>query len=327
MKLVLTGGCGFIGHHVVEHILRNTDWQIVILDKLSYASSGFQRLRDIAAFDSSRVSLFAVDFAAPLSPGVLQEIGDVDCIVHMGAETDVDRSITDPEQFVRTNVLGTFHMLEFARRQPKLKWFVYFSTDEVFGPAPGHVAYQEWDRYDSRNPYAATKAAGEELALAWANTYGVPLFVTHTMNVFGERQHRNKFIPKVMNFIAAGDIVPIHADPTGTISGSRFWIHARNVASALCFLLEHAAPREKYNIVGEREVSNYEMARFVADVMGAELQCQFVDFHSSRPGHDLRYALDGSRMAALGWALPLTFEQSLRKTIEWTLHHPRWLHE
>lgn len=253
------------------------------------------------------------------------EIGQVDYILHIGAETHVDNSIEDPEPFVRSNVLGTMHLLNFARKQPNLKWFVYFSTDEVFGPAPEGVKYKEWDRYNSGNPYAASKAGGEELALAYANTYKLPLFITHTMNCYGERQHPEKFIPKVIKSVLKGETVTIHADQTKTKAGSRFYIHCRNVADALLFLLDHAEQREKYNIVGEKEIDNLELAKFIAKVVGKPLKYELTDFHSQRPGHDLRYALDGDKLKSMGWEPPKTIEDSLKKTIEWTLEREDWL--
>lgn len=325
MRILITGGAGFIGHHFVEHILKNTDWEVIVLDKLNYASNGFDRLRDIQVFDSTRIKVFTADFTQPIVDGLADEIGAVDYIIHMGAETHVDRSIDNPEPFVLTNVLGTMHILNFARMQKSLKWFVYFSTDEVFGPAPVGVAYKEWDRYNSGNPYAATKAGGEELCLAYANTYGLPLFITHTMNVFGERQHPEKFIPNTIKKILTEETVIVHSDKTKTISGSRFWIHARNVAAAIIFLLEKGQQREKYNIVGEREVSNLDMAQCISDFLQKPLTYEMIDFHSSRPGHDLRYALDGAKMLALGWVLPKTFDDSLQKTILWYTEHKHWL--
>src|SRR3989344_9376531 len=186
-RILITGGCGFMGHHFVDYVLKNTDWDVVIIDKLTYASHGLDRLRDIAALDNKRVLVLGCDFSQSLSEGVRHEVGEVDYIVHMGAETHVDRSIENPEPFVMSNVVGTMHMLNFARSLPHLTWFVYFSTDEIFGPAEEGVSYKEWDRYNSANPYSATKAGGEELALAYANTYKLPIIITHTMNVFGER--------------------------------------------------------------------------------------------------------------------------------------------
>lgn len=325
MKILITGGCGFIGHHVCESIIKNTNWEVVVLDKLNYASNGLDRLRDIECFDNKRVLILTADFTKEISEGIAKEIGEVDYILHLGAETHVDNSIKNPEPFVMSNVVGTMHILNFARKLKNLKKMIYFSTDEVFGPAPKGINYKEWDRYNSTNPYSATKAGGEELCLAYANTYKVPVFITHTMNVFGERQHPEKFIPMTVKKILAGETILIHANESKTKAGSRFWIHARNVASAIMFLLEKGEVREKYNIVGEKEVDNLEMAQFISKVLGKELKYQMIDFHSLRPGHDLRYALDGSKMEKLGWKFPLTFEESLNKTVDWILSNPRWL--
>ena len=351
MKILVTGGAGFIGHHFVEHLLKNTDWEITVLDRLNYASTGFDRLRDIKVFDDKRVRVFTSDFTKPIVEGLAHELGQFNYIVHMGAETHVDNSIVDPEPFVMSNVVGTMHMLNFARTQKDLKCFLYFSTDEVFGPAPVETAYPEWARYNSGNPYAAAKAGGEELALAYANTYKIRVCITHTMNVFGERQHPEKFIPGTIAKILKGETITIHANKEKTAAGSRFYIHGRNVAGALMVLLDrwsmndpfkvlphgtfwHGNPyADKYNIVGEKEVDNFELVKFIyetvrvyyKDNLPYSLKYEFVDFHSSRPGHDLRYALDGKKMKEMGWSLPLGFEESLRKTIVWTLDNPRWL--
>jgi dTDP-glucose 4,6-dehydratase len=326
-RILVTGGAGFIGHHCIEHLLKNTDWDIIIIDSLSYASNGMDRLHDIKAFDEKRCKLLTFDLSHKLPWGVQKEIGQVDYIVHMAAETHVDNSIADPEVFVQANVVGTFHMLQFARSQGSLKRFVYFSTDEVFGPAPPGVAFKEWDRYNSGNPYSATKAGGEELCLAWHNTYKVPVMITHTMNAFGERQHPEKFIPLVVRKVLAGEVIQIHSNPGRTASGSRFYIHCRNIAAAMLFLLEKGEVGEKYNVVGEREISNLDLAQFIAKVIGRELNYQMVDFHSSRPGHDLRYCLDGTRMKDMGWTIPATFEASLEKTVRWMLQpeNLKWL--
>ncbi len=324
-RILVTGGCGFIGHHFIEHIIKNTDWDVVVLDKLTYASAGLDRLRDIQVFDNKRVSILTTDFTQPIPDGVISEIGKVNYIVHMGAETHVDNSIVDPTPFVISNVVGTMHMLNLAREIPDLERMIYFSTDEVFGPAPAGVAYKEWDRYDSSNPYAATKAGGEELCLAYANTYKVPVMITHTMNVFGERQHPEKYIPMVIRRTLEGEKVTIHANPERTKAGSRFYIHARNVAHAVLFLLDKGEVRDKYNIVGEREVDNLELAQLIAKTVGKPLNYELVDFHSSRPGHDLRYALDGGKMAEMGWTPGQTFEDSLEKCVRWVLERKQWM--
>lgn len=325
MKVLITGGCGFIGHHIVEHLLKNTDWQVLIIDKLTYASNGFDRLRDINCFDEKRVTKYVYDFTNPISEGLVREIGEIDYILHIGAETHVDRSIENAEPFVFTNVIGTLRLLEYSRKVRSLRKFLYFSTDEIFGPAPEGTLYKEWDRYNSANPYSASKAGGEELCLAFANTYKVPVLITHTMNAFGERQHPEKFIPSTIRKVLNGELITIHSSPDRLKAGSRFYIHCRNIASALLFLLERGEFREKYNIVGEKEVSNLRLARLIAKVLNKPLKYEMVDFHSQRPGHDLRYALDGTKLREMGWKLPVNFEESLEKTIHWYLNNPKWL--
>jgi len=326
-RILVTGGAGFIGHHLVEHLLKNTDWQIAVLDRLTYASAGFDRLRDIEAFDSRRVRVYTADFVHELGLGLLQEIGEPNYLVHMAAETHVDNSISDPWPFVQSNVVGTFRILEWARSMTRLEKMIYFSTDEVFGPAPEGVLHDEWHHYNSTNPYSATKAGGEELCLAWANTFKVPVMISHTMNVIGERQHPEKFVPMITRRVLSGEKILVHANPEKTRSGSRFYIHARNVSSAVLFLLECGRVRDKYNVVGEKEVTNLEMVETIGRILGKKPNYELVDFHSSRPGHDLRYALDGRKMREMGWEIPKTFEESLEQTVRWTIdpRNRRWL--
>ena len=278
--ILITGGAGFAGHHVVEHILKNTTHKVVVLDRLSYASNGLERLRDIKVLGNSRLRVLTADFTLPLSIGVKKEIGEPEIIVHMGAETHVDNSIKDARPFVMSNVLGTMNMLEYAREVTP-KTFVYFSTDEVFGPAPEGVAYKEGDRYNCTNPYSASKAGGEQLALSYATAYGLNVLVTHTMNLFGERQNAEKFIPLVMKKVLAGETVIIHADKTKTSAGKRHYIHCRNMADALLFMLQRDWRRDIINVVGEREVDNLTLAQMIADIIGKPLHYEMTDFHSS----------------------------------------------
>lgn len=328
MKIIVTGGCGFIGHHFVEHIWKNTDWDIIVLDKLNYASKGYDRLRDSGCLDKKRVKVFCCDLVNELSVGLKYEIGNnVDFIVHMAAETHVDNSIKDPKLFIINNIISTFNMLEYARELPNLKKFFYFSTDEVFGPALGDTMYKEWDRHKPTNPYSASKAAAEDICISYENTYKIPIIIVNVMNVFGERQHVEKFIPLCIKRVLNGDMIHIHSYPDKKSSGTRFYIHARNVADAVLFLINNGKIGDKYNITGEKEVSNLEMAQFIASVVGKELKYEMVDFHSNRPGHDLRYGLDGNKLFDMGWKIPFNFEQSLTKTIQWTLENQKWLKE
>ena len=328
MKVIITGGCGFIGHHFVEHIYKNTDWEIIILDKLSYASNGFERLRDTDTLNNSRVKVFTNDLINPLPEGIIKEIGlNVDYIVHMAAETHVDNSIKDPKLFIDNNIYSTLNMLEYAKKLPNLKMFFYFSTDEVFGPALGDTLFKEWDRHKPTNPYSASKSAAEQICISYENTYKIPLMIVNVMNAFGERQHVEKFIPLCVKKLLNNETIYIHSYPDKKTSGTRFYIHARNIAEAVLFLIKNGTIGEKYNISGEREVSNLEMAQMIAKFMHKELDYELIDFHSSRPGHDLRYGLDGTKLFEMGFKLPINFEESLRKTVEWTLENQKWLEE
>ena len=319
MRILLTGGGGFIGSHVLSRLIKEHD--VTIIDRLD-TSGNLNRLAGHRG--SPRLRFFFHDLKAPISDYLAGQLGNFDWVLHLAAGTHVDRSITNPLEFVYDNVVGTCNLLDFARKQ-SLKGFLQFSTDEVFGPAPVGTSYKEWDRYKSGNPYAATKAGAEELAISYHNTYGVPVMVTHTMNVIGSYQHPEKFVPSTIRKVRDGEVVTIHADRTKTVPGSRFYIGAESVADAVCFLMDHRSSGEKFNIVGEREIDNLSLARLISGYVGRPLHYELVDFHGERPGHDLRYALDGEKMRKLGWEPPDTIEQTLKKTVDWYLRNPDWL--
>ena len=325
-KILITGGCGFIGHHFVEHIYHNTDWEIIIIDKLTYASMGYERLRDTETLEAKRVKVYCYDLVHDISEGLKKEIGnDIDYIVHMAAETHVDNSIKDPELFINNNIISTVKLLQFARTLNNLKIFFNFSTDEVFGPALGDTLYEEWDRHRPTNPYSASKSAAEQICVAYENTYKIPLITVNVMNAFGERQHVEKFIPLCIKKILNNEKIYIHSYPDLTKSGTRFYTHGRNIADAVLFLIKNGEIGEKYNISGEKEVSNLEMAQFIANTLEKELKYEMVNFHSERPGHDLRYGLNGDKLINMGWKMPISFELSLKKTVLWTLNNQKWL--
>lgn len=336
-RALITGGAGFIAHHLIGQILQETNWEVITLDRLDY-SGNLNRLHDLMiSFDlevRKRVKIVHHDLKADLNPLIRSEIGQVDYILHLAAGSHVDRSILYPMEFVLDNVVATCNILEFARTQNNLERFVYFGTDEVFGPAPNGIKYKENDRYNSTNPYSATKAGGEELAVAYENTYGLPVYITHTMNVFGERQHPEKYIPMCIRRIRDGETVTIHSDSTRTIPGSRHYIHAEDVSSAILFLLNYEGKFEptwgnakcpKFNIVGAEELNNLELAQIIAESQEKELKYELVDFHSSRPGHDLRYALDGGKMKELGWVPIKSVRERIAEVTQWTLTNERWI--
>lgn len=354
-KVLITGAVGFIGSHLVEAILKQTDWKVVCLDRLD-TSGNINRMTDMDCWEEQkhRVKFYHHDLRAEINDSVshmllMSDSTEVDqnglrlpvpfdYVVHLAAGTHVDRSITDPLGFVQDNVVATANLLDFFRKYGDLALkhdgrILYFSTDEVFGPAMEGVLYKEWDRHNPNNPYAAAKSAGEELAIAFAHTYKMPIVITHCMNVFGERQHPEKFVPMTIKKILNGEEVIIHSDKTKTKAGTRFYLHARNVCSAVMYVLEHgkllngSGTQGKYNIVGDKEVSNLEMAQTIATIMGKELKYKMIDFHSSRPGHDLRYGLDGSLLRDLGWIPPVDYEKSLERMVEWTIKHKdKWLY-
>jgi dTDP-glucose 4,6-dehydratase len=338
-RVLITGGAGFIAHHVIERILRTTDWEIVSLDRLDF-SGNLNRLADmmqeIPETDKGRLKIVWHDLKAEINPLTSAMIGDINIVLHLAAGSHVDRSIEFPMEFVMDNVVGTTNLLQYARTLPNLDRFVYFSTDEVFGPAPPGVNYLEYDRYNSTNPYSASKAAAEEICVAFENTYKLPIVVTHTMNVFGERQHPEKFIPMVIQKARDGEMVTVHSDPTKTVAGSRHYIHAKDVADGLMFILEKlqtykhtgdygGAKCPKFNLVGPEEIDNLSLAQMIASAVGKNLVYEMTDFHSSRPGHDLRYALSGELLKSLGWEPKIKFSERVKEVVEWTLVNNRWL--
>ena len=339
-RVLITGGAGFIAHHTIKYFLENTDWQIVSLDRLDY-SGNLNRIADMMnefnSAEKKRVRIVYHDLRAEVNQMLAADLGQFDYILHLAASSHVDRSIDNPMEFVQDNVVATCNILNFARFQKNLERFIYFSTDEVFGPAPVGVNYKERDRYNSTNPYSATKAGGEELAVAFENSYYMPIYITHTMNVFGERQHPEKYIPMTIRNVRDNKLVTIHSDETRVTPGSRHYIHASDVADGCLFLLNNpnkvqelpidfgGAKCPKFNLVGPVEWNNLELAQKIADAQDRELKYRLVDFHSSRPGHDLRYALDGNLMKELGWEPKVSPDERIKQVVDWTLQNDRWL--
>jgi len=341
-RVLLTGGAGFIGHHIIDLFLEKTDWEIVSLDRLDY-SGNLNRLHEVVskypANQQKRVKIVWHDLKAEISEITKNLIGDVNIILHLAASSHVDRSISHPMEFVMDNTVGTVHLLNYARTLKNLERLIYFSTDEIFGVAPPGVSYKERDRYNSTNPYSASKAAAEEFCVAYENTYKLPIFITHTMNVYGERQHPEKFIPMVIRKVRDNELITIHSDPTKTVAGSRFYIHARDVADAMLFLLTLSPEKlkqvytpdyggakcPKFNIVGKEEIDNLSLVKIIAAAQNKEPIYEMVDFHTSRPGHDLRYALDGSYMKSLGWEPRKTLTERINDLSSWSLNNSEWL--
>ncbi len=341
MKTVLvTGGAGFIGHHMIRRLLKHEEYNIISMDRLDF-SGNLNRLSELGqefpAQTMKRLKVIHHDLRAEINSQLVKQIGNVDIIIHMAAGSHVNRSIENPMMFVMDNVVGTCNLLEYARHHlPNLEKFINFGTDEVFGSAPDGVEFTEYDRYNSRSPYSATKAGAEELCVAYENTYNMPIYCTHTMNVFGERQLTEKFIGVVMRKVLADEKVTIHCDPeTGTKSGLRHWVHAADVADATMFIMDlpHKGFKlqdphftcPKFNIVGQKEISNLVVAQKIADILNKPLKYKMVSYDLQRPGHDFRYALSGEYMKELGWEPKYDFETRIEQVVKWTLANERWL--
>jgi len=329
MRALITGSAGFVGSHVVEHLLINTDWELIGLDSFNHRGDSLR------VCSNPRYKIYCCDLSAPITHRLKQIINNVDYIINLASESHVDRSITNPVPFIENNIKLAINLLEFAKHQPKLKKFIQVSTDEVFGAALEGQHHKEWDHHLPSNPYSASKSSQEMVAISYWRTYGIPLIVTNTMNIIGERQDAEKFVPMLISKIIKGEEVTIHGDPS--YIGKRYYLHARNMADALLFILNRVPiikyedswgiiiKPERFNIVGEVEVNNLQLAQKVAAILGKPLRYKLVDFHKARPGHDRRYALDGSKLAEKGWRAPVAFKDALRKTVEWTLKNRVWL--
>lgn len=304
MKVLLTGGAGFSGSHMADYIAANTDWDIVVLDCLTYAG----KMENLSQVPANRLKFIKWDFRFPLPGKVLSEIYPVDYIIHCGAETHVTNSLHDPEIFVQSNIIGTYNMLEAARQLNPVK-FLYVSTDEVFGASL--TPHKETDQLSPSNPYSATKAAGEMLVKSYQSSFGLPCLITRTTNIFGKRQHPEKFIPMVIQKLENKEVVDIHTSRVGEI-GSRQWIHASDQAAAIVYLLRIEQINATFHIAGERK-TNEEVVRAIAN--GRQGTCHLVNAYEKYPGHDLHYALDDSKIRGLGWSPKLTFEQGICETL------------
>jgi len=324
--VLLTGSAGFIGSHTAQHFLENTDWTVIGLDSFRHKGDSL-RVTDLN-YDWSRFRTYNCDLAAPISDRLAKQIGPVDHIINMASESHVDRSIEEPVPFVQNNVNLTLYMLEYARAvQPES--FVQISTDEVYGPAPIGTSFKEWSDILPSNPYSASKAAQEAIAISYWRTYGVPLIITNTVNNFGERQDSEKFVPLVIGKILRGEKIQIH-ETNGV--GSRNYVHARNHADALLYMLTELTPAmypdamypDRYNITGHQELTNLEMAQLIAEILDMKLDYEIAEVHTSRPGHDPRYDLDGALLASLGWSAPVPLRESLERTVRWTQEYSEW---
>lgn len=331
MKILVTGGAGFIGSAVIRlAIPRGHD--VVNVDALTYAAC----LDNVASVADS--PLYAFEHADIRDRAALDRVFDThkpDAVMHLAAESHVDRSIDGPGEFIETNITGTYNMLEAARaywvaqEKPASFRFHHISTDEVFGslPADPSVLFTEDTPYDPRSPYSASKASSDHLVRAWAETYGLPVLLTNCSNNYGPFHFPEKLVPVIILNALAGKDLPIYGDG----SNIRDWLYVEDHADALLTVLEKGAVNRSYNIGGENERTNLELVQTlcaILDDLRPRANGQYADqitFVTDRPGHDARYAIDPSRIREeLGWRPSVTVEEGMRKTVQWYLDNEAW---
>ncbi|WP_296764240.1 dTDP-glucose 4,6-dehydratase [Sediminimonas sp.] len=329
MKLLVTGGCGFIGSAVVRQAIARGH-EVVNLDALTYAG----RPENVAAVADS--PFYAFEHADIRDRAALSRIFTThapDAVMHLAAESHVDRSIDGPGTFVETNITGTYNMLEAARAhwvgqgRPETFRFLHISTDEVYGSLGPEGQFTEDTPYDPRSPYSASKAASDHLVRAWHRTYGLPAVLTNCSNNYGPFQFPEKLIPVVILNALAGRQLPVY----GQGANVRDWLYVEDHADALLRVLQQGAVGRSYNIGGENERSNLELVRALCAILDGKrprAEGQYADlitFVADRPGHDARYAIDPGRIRAeLGWRPSVTLEEGLERTVEWYLANEGW---
>jgi dTDP-glucose 4,6-dehydratase len=335
--VLVTGGCGFIGVNFIRLVLGQRErWQVVNLDKLTYAGNPAS-LDDVAgnpAYHFVKGDICDHDLVASLFSRY-----NFDAVVHFAAESHVDRSITGPTEFIRTNIFGTYTLLDAARKhwlgpEPAGRAdqcrFLHVSTDEVYGSLGDTGYFTETTPYDPRSPYSASKASSDHLARAYFHTYGLPVLITNCSNNYGPYQFPEKLIPLVINNALHGRELPVYGDG-GNV---RDWLYVRDHCEAIIRVLEAGRPGESYNIGGHNEKNNLEVVGLLCDILDRKVgvlqsgrpRRSLITFVGDRPGHDRRYAIDAGKIAReLGWAPKVTFDQGIEQTVDWYLANRRWL--
>lgn len=340
-RLLLTGAGGFIGHHTLGHVLETTDWEVVCLESFRHKglSSRIQEILEQYPEERSRVTVIHHDLKAPIDYITSRKIGHIDLIINIASESHVDRSIQEPRPFVENNVMLVLTMLEYARTLPNLEVFIQVSTDEVYGSTIDGKLHIEYDTVLPSNPYSASKAAQEAIAISYWRSYDVPVAITNTMNNIGERQDPEKFVPKVIKKLINGESVPVHAKKVNDkwVAGSRGYLHALNHADALVFIANNISKYQykrsdgaqkplRFHVPGNEKVANDTMVDLIAGYIGIkESRIEYQDYEEQRPGHDPNYGLEPGTLQAWGWVPPVTFREGLRRTVEWTLENKIWV--
>jgi dTDP-glucose 4,6-dehydratase len=331
--ILITGGCGFIGSALVRHLIRKTNVQVVNVDALTYAGH-WESVASVA--ESERYTFEQVDICDQEALHRVFREYRPDSVMHLAAESHVDRSIEEADAFLQTNVVGTHRLLEACRLYLQQAFspsvdtfrFLHVSTDEVYGELGEEGHFTEETAYEPQSPYSATKAGADHLVRAWHYTYDLPVLITNCSNNYGPYQYPEKLIPVAILKALAGDSIPVYGDGTNV----RDWLYVDDHVRALTTVLQKGVPGETYNVGGHNEKKNIEVVHAICDLLEEAVSptdgrtCRdLISFVDDRPGHDYRYAIDASKIEQqLGWTPKENFESGLRKTVHWYIDHLDW---
>lgn len=341
MKVLLTGIGGSIGIHMFCHLMRFTDWEVIgvdsfrhkgLTDRLGYV------LHQHPAWER-RLTMVSHDLTAPMSYMSRKKVGGIDGVFNFASITDVADSIEQPAVALFNNTGLMLNLLEWLRKEVYIKFIVHVSSDEVYGPTTSDMRHFEWAPIVPSNPYSASKAMQEAMAIAYWRTYKLPLIIVNIANNFAPMQNPAKFPCIAIRNLSAGRPVPIHVhqeDGSIQVEGSRYYLHSHNTADAILFIARlHQEPylhRDgladlpiRYNITDEVKMTPTELAKTIAGLMDVAFEPKYIDVHKVRPGHDLDYGLNGGKLAAVGWVPPVEFTESLDQFVWWYKRHPEWL--
>jgi len=329
--LMVTGGCGFIGTNFVRYLLEESDFEgrVVNVDALTYAGNP-ENLQDMGERFPGRYVFVKGDIRHREEMAHVFDQYQIDGICHFAAESHVDRSIVGPDAFVQTNIVGTFNLLELARRhQDRIALFHHISTDEVFGSLGEEGCFTEETPYRPNSPYSASKAASDHLVRAYHETYGLPVTISNCSNNYGPYQFPEKLIPLMILNALEGKPLPVYGDGRNV----RDWLYVRDHCAAVWAVMKQGRPGETYNVGGNTEMQNIRIVETICDIMDELIppgdgrpRRRLITFVKDRPGHDRRYAIDCTKLTMdLGWRPEETFEAGIRKTIHWYLDHAEWV--